>query len=164
MVRNLLTCIDIKTIRLIFVEVAALMRVICCTQNDIIFWEKHSPLLCKRFSEELIGYGFGNYWVSKVLEVVALDIFAKNGWRSNNRFCLWFFPLANFNFISVISFWAEFAVRTWLCAVARRRQLISVSKKKYHLWRCYCYLWSTNLHLIYSLCQYFEAYIFEKLW
>ena len=45
---------------------------------------------------------------SKALEIVALDIFAQNGWRSYNRLCFWFFSLYTHTSIPFfISLWAE---------------------------------------------------------
>ena len=83
---------------LIFVGAATLMWAIWWTRNDLSF-EK------KIFTSFMQAVFRGAYWlrfwsllhredtrkticlVSKALEVVALDIFAKNGWRSNNRLC-----------------------------------------------------------------------------
>jgi hypothetical protein len=50
----------------------------------------------------------------RALKVVALDIFAKSGWRSNNRLCLRLFPFVcvTFSFISVTSVYADNIART----------------------------------------------------
>ncbi|RCV10732.1 hypothetical protein SETIT_2G132300v2, partial [Setaria italica] len=82
---------------LIFVGVTALMWAIWCTRNDLVFekkrftsfhavfrgayWLRFWSLLQREESRETICSA------SKALEIVALDIFAKNGWRSNNRLC-----------------------------------------------------------------------------
>ena len=81
-----------KERRLIFIGAATLMWEIWCTRNDLIFEKKIFTAIFR-----------GAYWLrfwsllqredtrktvclaSKALEVVALDIFSKNGWRSNNR-------------------------------------------------------------------------------
>ncbi|RCV20933.1 hypothetical protein SETIT_4G097800v2 [Setaria italica] len=99
MLGNWLTIIDKKKRRLIFVGVVALMWAIWDTCNDMIF-EK------KRFTSFMQTVLRGAYWLrywsvlqrkdtretirmaSKALKVIALDIFAKNGWRSNNKLCL----------------------------------------------------------------------------
>jgi hypothetical protein len=69
---------------------------------------------------------------SKQLEVVALDIFVMNGWRSNNRLCLWFFPLVNFYFYCSDQF-----ISWWICcktlvvcviAEAGNKSLFSIRK------------------------------------
>ena len=98
MLRNWLTDISMKERRLIFVGAAALMWAIWYTRNDLIF-EK------KIFTSFMHAVFRGAYWLrfwsllqpedtkkticlaSKALEVVALDIFVKNGWKSNNRLC-----------------------------------------------------------------------------
>jgi hypothetical protein len=81
---------------MIFVGVAALLWAIWCTRNDLVFEKKHFKL----FMQVIFR---GAYWLRfwsllqhkdtreiicsarKALEIVTLDIFAKNGWRSNNR-------------------------------------------------------------------------------
>ena len=95
MLRNWLTGISKKERSLIFVGAAALMWAIWCTRNDLIFEKK----IFTSFMHETgdTGSDFGPCYsmrikerlclASKALEVVALDIFAKNGWRSNNRLC-----------------------------------------------------------------------------
>lgn len=99
MLGNWLTGIGIEERRLIFVGVTALIWAIWCTRNEVVF-EK------KRYTSFMQAVFRGAYWLqfwsllqregaketvrsaSKALEIVALDIFAKNGWRSNNRLCL----------------------------------------------------------------------------
>jgi hypothetical protein len=93
--RNWLTCIDIKTRCSIFVGVATLMWVIWCTRKDIIFEKKFTSFMQAVFKGayclwflSLLQCEDTIRMASKVLEIIALDIFAKNEWRSNNRFCL----------------------------------------------------------------------------
>jgi hypothetical protein len=45
------------------------------------YWLRFWSLLQHEDTREIICSA------SKALEIVALDIFAKNGWRSNNRIC-----------------------------------------------------------------------------
>jgi hypothetical protein len=96
MLKHWLTVIRNKDKKFIFVGVAAVMWAICCTGNDLIFQNK-------QFHSFMHAIFRGAYWLrfwslqqcedtreiirsaSKAVEVVALDIFAKNGWRSNNR-------------------------------------------------------------------------------
>jgi hypothetical protein len=67
---------------------------------------------------------------SKALEVVALDIFAKNGWRSNNRLCFWFFVLCV----------SSFSCFKLCCVMLQSRKQFPFSKKKWlhemnRIWR-----------------------------
>jgi hypothetical protein len=55
MLRNWFKCIDIKTRGLIFVKVAALMWVICCSQNDIIFEKKIHLFYARGFQRSLLA-------------------------------------------------------------------------------------------------------------
>jgi hypothetical protein len=98
MLKHWLTCIQNKDKKLIFDGVAAIMWAIWCTRKDLIFQNK-------QFHSFMHAIFKGAYWlrfwsllqcedtrgiicsVSKALEVVALDIFAKNEWRSNNILC-----------------------------------------------------------------------------
>jgi succinate-acetate transporter protein len=80
---------------LIYAGVAALIWAIWCTRNDIIFKKK-------QFTSFMQVVFRGAYWLrfwsllqredtresvrvtSKALEAIALEFFAKNGWRNNN--------------------------------------------------------------------------------
>jgi hypothetical protein len=55
----------------------------------------------------------------RTLEIVALDIFAKNGWRSNNKLCFKFFSyyVCSFHFnLCILRAYAENDIRIRLCA------------------------------------------------
>jgi hypothetical protein len=89
MLKHWLTGIQNKDKNLIFVGVVDVMWAIWCTHNDLIFRTNNFVLLYRLFwsllqhedTREIIRSA------SKALEVVALDIFAKNRWSSNNRLC-----------------------------------------------------------------------------
>lgn len=103
---------------------------------------------------------------SKALAVVALDIFVKNGWRSNNRLNLLLissYRLRIIPILFVISLWTENIVGTWLCAVAEAG-FLSFSKKTLAIYsrstRCFIQIvlflvhaWGTHSLLLLLLLQ-----------
>jgi hypothetical protein len=68
---------------MIYVRVAALIWAIWCTRNGNIFEKNNSPLLCRLYLRESIVLQREDTKesiraTSKTLEIIALEIFAKN--------------------------------------------------------------------------------------
>jgi predicted Abi (CAAX) family protease len=59
MLGNWLTCIVKKIRKMIFVGVAALLWVIWCTRNDLVFEKKHFQSFMQVIFREHIGCDFG---------------------------------------------------------------------------------------------------------
>ena len=142
MLRNWLTGISVKEISLIFVGAAALMWAIWCTCNDLIFQKKMFTSFTRLSSEEHNGCILDLCYrvriqkkticlASKALEMVALNVFAKNGWRSNNRLCFQFY-LSQFVYSSLyfISLCAENFVKIWMCAAAEAGDVSFIYKNQ----------------------------------
>jgi hypothetical protein len=118
------------------------------TRNDLIFQNK-------QFHSFIQAIFTGSYWLrlwsllqsedtreiirsaSKALEVVALDIFARNGWKSNNRLCFWFSLLCVRSFSCLFfSLNVENYVKTLLCVVVEAGiNFLFLKKKLWHCWK-----------------------------
>lgn len=153
MLRNWLTCIDRKTKSLIFVRTTiflfftklkvTLIWTIWCTHNDIVFEKKRFHLIYTAILKGVYWLSFGPYclWrhedtreviraASKALEVITLDIFAKNDAKITIGFGYdYFLMLVNFYvYCGHQSFEEEFDhVRS------QRLQKILFSKRKEYL-------------------------------
>ena len=123
MLGHWLNGINKKDRLLFFVGATAPIWAIQCTRNDLIFEKKQVT----SFMQVIFR---GAYWLrfssllqpkelrvtvrlaSKALEVIALDIFAKNSWRSNKRICFQLLPLVGVHFylLFVINFRAKIVV------------------------------------------------------